>query len=660
MMGEKEIKGIKMQRMNIYILPKPKSIKLKTTYWKPLKDGRIILPDTIPGARKYIAGFIDSIAGQIDIVYHNTASLQGKGIDEYAVNVSENEIIISALNEKGILNAVHTLTQLLKLNNGKIPCCDIHDWADNKMRGYHLDCKSGLPELDKLYMFIDRLIEWKINTLLIEYEDRFPYKFSSSVTLPGSPSLDEWDKVLKHCRSHGIKIIPLVQTHGHLNYVLKYDEFASLREGVNIDEICPSNPEAVKMVKNMLDEVLELHEADEYFHIGADETWNLATCSVCQQRLADGETKLDIFCAHVKTMHEYLIARGKRIMIWCDMYWRSNTPEMVNRLPKDIILCEWIYNLPVAKGSPRMAWDGKLLFTRKYCENNPANDTPAADYIENAEPKAQEFAQKYLKPDPETGIGRHSAHAEYFMEQGFETIGVGAARSGQCDWLFGQSNIIDRLNNIANWSDYCRNSKLSGLIISSWSRGSGARAPYSPWESALDAIAASAQFLWSPDTTLEEFSRIMSENVFGANVKSELLKIYQNMGINRNYTLNELLKMEKKICRGKEHIKMLKLNCEFDIFRMDEAVGTLLGIEKMLSAPNYKRVFLKGRVSLETYLKKLATLDKKCAEWRKRLDKEFIPYFKQEELLEYVDSRLFNVEFRIKNLENEFKGRLKK
>lgn len=648
-----------MQKANIYILPKPKSIKLKTAYWNTLKNGKIIVPDNVSGAEKHIAVFTVNLEKTIDIVHQPNASLQEKGADEYIINISKSEIAISTATEKGVLNAIHTLTQLLKLNAGELPCCKIHDWTDNEMRGYHLDCKSGLPELDKLYVFIDRLIEWKINTLLIEYEDRFPYKFSSSVTLPGSPSLKEWDKLLKHCRSLGMKIIPLVQTHGHLNYVLKYDKFASLREGVNIDEICPSNPEAVNMIKNMLDEVLELHEPDEFFHIGADETWNLATCPVCQKRLANGETKLDIFCKQVKTMHEYLSAHGKRIMIWCDMFWRSNTPEMVNRLPKDIILCEWIYTLPVAKGSPRMAWNNKLLYTQQYCENNPSNDTLASNYIENAEPKAQEFAQKYLKPDLQTGIGKHSAHAEYFMEQGFETIGVGAARSGQRDFLFGQSNILDRLNNIANWSDYYKNSKLSGVIISSWSRGSGARAPYSPWESALDAIAASAQFLWAPDTTLEEFSQIVSGNIFGSDTGKELLNVYQNMGINKNYTHNELLKMEKKICRGKKHINMLKLNCEFDIFRAEEAWGTLLGIEKMLSAPNYKRVFLKGRVSIETYLKKLATLGKECTKWRKRLKKELAPYFKQEELLEYIDCRLCNVEFRIKNLETEFKSRVK-
>jgi hexosaminidase len=523
------------------------------------------------------------------------------------------------------------------------------------MRGYHLDCKSGMPELEGLYKFADRLAEWKINTLLIEYEDRFPYKFAPEITLPGSPTLEEWDNFLKHCRSMGMKIIPLVQTHGHLNYLLKHEKFASFREGENIDEICPTNPEAVSLIKTMLEEVLVLHEEDEFFHIGADETWNLATCSECQKRLENGETKLDVFCKQVGKMHKYLTERGKRVIMWCDMFWRSNTPEMVKRLPEDIILCEWIYTLPVRKGSPRMAWNGKLLYSQKYCENNPSNNTPGEDYIENAESKAQEFALKYLMPDAETGIGKLSAHAEYFMQEGYEVIGVGAARSGQCDWLFGQGSIIDRLNNIANWSDYGKNSNIKGVIISSWSRGSGSRPPYSPWESALDAIAATSQFLWTADTSIKEFAEIASGNFFKTDLGEELDKVYTQMGINRNVARNELLKIENKISHGRNHLTMLKLNCEFDIFRAEYAWSALLGIEKKLHGIRYGRLPLKGRVSIEKHLGQLDSLNKKCQEWRKRLREELGPYFRAEELQEFIDSRIENVEFRIENLNKHLK-----
>ncbi|OGV52420.1 MAG: hypothetical protein A2017_10915 [Lentisphaerae bacterium GWF2_44_16] len=577
-------------------------------------------------------------------------STKGKKEEEYALSISPDTLEIAANSPKGLKMACRTIEQLHMLGNGDIPCIEIFDWPDIAMRGYHLDCKAGLPYLDDLYKFADRLALWKINTLLIEYEDRFPYSFAPEIRIPGSPSLEEWDAFLKHCREKDMTLIPLTQTHGHMNYVLKHEKFAGLRENGNIDEICPSNPAAVEMVRLMLHEVLSLHGPDKYFHIGADETWNLATCPACIKRLDNGESKLDIFCEHVMKMHSLLTEKSKRVMMWCDMFWRSDSPEKVNMLPRDIILCEWIYTLPTAKGSPRMAWNGKLRYTKKFCENNPSLPVTAENYIENAEPKAREFASKYLNPDLQTGTGNLSAHAEYFMEQGFDVIGVGAARSGQSDWLFGQANMIDRFNNIMNWAEYVRSKKLHGMIISSWSRGSGYRVPYSPWESALDAIAATAQYSWSPETAFKEFVRTSSINLFGNEISDKLEKIYLNMGINNEYTHNKISELEEKILRGFKHCAMLKLWNEFDMFR-DEACNVLLGVEKNLSGFRHNRIFDSGRVSRKTYLSNLSSLKNNCDRWRKRFENELKDYFRAEELPEYIDSRLCNIEFRLHNLE---------
>ncbi len=577
--------------------------------------------------------------------------------EAYALRIEPGGLAIAAGAEPGFAHAFRTLAQLAETCGGRLPCADIADYPDIALRGYHLDCKSGLPALEDLYAFADLLGRWKINTLLVEYEDRFPFQFAPEITLPASPSLAEWDAFLRHCRGLGMAIIPLVQTHGHLNYVLKHAKFAALREGAEISEICPSNPDAVSLMKTMVDEVLALHGPDRYFHIGADETWKLATCPRCRNRLQNGETRLDIFCAQALEMHRHLQARGKRVLMWCDMFWRSNTPEMVNRLPKDIILCEWIYTLPTARGSPRMAWNGKLLYTAKYCADHPEMPVLAENYIENAEPRAREFAQQYLQPDPASGIGKISAHAEYFMRQGYQVLGVGAARSGQGDWRFGQPNIIDRLNNIANWADYAVKSDLQGVIISSWSRGSGSRPPYSPWLSALDAMAAAAQYLWTPATGFDDFTMTAAVNFFGlAGQTAELAEIYRHLGIHQEYAYNLLRRLEAGIPRGRRHLAMLKLWCEFDLFRA-EMSDQALGMEKMLSGLKYGRVPLSGeRVSVAAYLTRIAGLLEQCAGWREKLRQELAAYYRPEELVEYIDSRLDNLEFRLKNLRRTLDG----
>ncbi len=572
--------------------------------------------------------------------------------EAYALRIERDGVVIAAAASAGFAHAFRTLLQLAEICGGRLPCAEIADYPDIALRGYHLDCKGGLPSLEGLYDFTNRLIRWKINALLLEYEDRFPFRFAPEITLPGSPKLEEWDAFLRHCRAAGMTVIPLVQTHGHLNYVLKHDRFAALREGEEVSEICPSNPDAVQTVKTMLDEVLALHGPDQYFHIGADETWSLASCPRCRERLQRGETKLDVFCAQVEEMHRHLQARGKQTMMWCDMFWRSDTPEQVARLPKDIILCEWIYTLPTSRGSPRMAWNGRLRYTRKYCADHPEMPVLAEHYLENAGPKAVEFAREYLQPDSATGIGKLSAHAEYFMRQGYRVLGVGAARSGQCDWNFGQPNIIDRINNIANWADYAAGAGLQGVVISSWSRSSGSRPPYSPWLSALDAMAATAQYLWTPATRFEDFAAIAAGRLFGAPAAAaEVAKIYRYMGVHPHYARNCLSVLEPQIRRGREHFAMLQLWCEFDLFRAEMA-DQALGLEKSLSNLHYDRLPRRGeRVSLDACLARIPGLLEQCARWREKLAAALAPYYRPEELPEYIDSRLFNLEFRLHNIQ---------
>ena len=316
------------------------------------------------------------------------AARPADGPEAYSLRIVPGGLSIDASAAPGVLHALRTLRQLAERAAGRIPCCTIADSPGIALRGYHLDCKSGLPDLPGLYAFAERLADWKINALLVEYEDRFPFSFAPEITLPGSPTLAEWDAFLNHCRALGMRIIPLVQTHGHLNYVLRHPRFTPLGEGETITEICPSNPDAVRLVESLLEEVLALHGPDDWFHIGADEAWNLATCPRCRQRLEQGETKLDLFCEQVLRVRRFLEERGKRVLMWCDMFWRSNAPEEVLKLPKDILLCEWIYTLPTAQGSPRMAWNGRLLFTERYRADHPELPVPGEHVIERAEPKA--------------------------------------------------------------------------------------------------------------------------------------------------------------------------------------------------------------------------------------------------------------------------------
>lgn len=65
-----------------------------------------------------------------------------------------------------------------------------------------------------------------------------------------------------------------MQTLGHMEFVLKYPEWSGLREFESFpSSMCPSQPEALPLVRNMLRQVIAFHRPSElqYIHIGADE-----------------------------------------------------------------------------------------------------------------------------------------------------------------------------------------------------------------------------------------------------------------------------------------------------------------------------------------------------------------------------------------------------
>jgi hexosaminidase len=57
---------------------------------------------------------------------------------------------------------------------------------------------------------------------------------------------------------HNLKLIPLVQTFGHLEFALKRERFSHLRENKdNFTSVCPLNPESIELVYSMINQNLD-------------------------------------------------------------------------------------------------------------------------------------------------------------------------------------------------------------------------------------------------------------------------------------------------------------------------------------------------------------------------------------------------------------------
>lgn len=107
----------------------------------------------------------------------------------------------------------------------------------------------------------------------------------------------ELNQLFKLVKDSGLTLIPLVQTFGHLEFVLKLKQFAYLREvKQHFQVISPClNDTYDKLLFKMLDQIIDSHPEElEYIHIGCDEVYFINVNPACKN-LESLKTKQDFF-----------------------------------------------------------------------------------------------------------------------------------------------------------------------------------------------------------------------------------------------------------------------------------------------------------------------------------------------------------------------------
>ena len=70
-------------------------------------------------------------------------------------------------------------------------------------------------------------------------------------------TLQDVKEILRVCDELGLDVIPLVQTFGHLEFVLKHEQFQYLRDVKEMPEsICPCHNDTMVLVRDIIDQVI--------------------------------------------------------------------------------------------------------------------------------------------------------------------------------------------------------------------------------------------------------------------------------------------------------------------------------------------------------------------------------------------------------------------
>mgnify|MGYP001202713801 CR=1 FL=1 len=279
--------------------------------------------------------------------------------------------------------------------------------------GVHLDLKYMTASKAYLTRWIQMLPQMGINTLLIEYEDKFPYQSHPYLKAPGAFTPDELRAFLALARKVGLMPVPLVQTFSHLEFVFGHPQLAHLRELPDVHtQLDSSNPQATQLIKTLIGEVLAYHEVDPLFHLGGDETMYLGSnprTSLEKQKLGT----LGLWTKHISQFVDQVHTAGKRAIVWDDIFWHV-TPEeiLASKLDRRVMLHCWNYAAGIKEQS----------------------------------------------------LANLSSRTQVYHQAGFSTI------AGPClNWGVGTPQHQHCLNNTLAWAITAKKHQMKGMINTAWS-----------------------------------------------------------------------------------------------------------------------------------------------------------------------------------------------
>jgi hypothetical protein len=323
---------------------------------------------------------------------------------------------------------------------------------------------AGIAGLERL---IDEgLKPLGVNALVLEINGRFQFQSHPEMNDRSGFSRDQARALASFCRDRGIRLIPQFNCLGHQSwgktpgFLLKaHPEFEETPTPETLADKefycrswCPNHPDVNALVFDLIDELADAFEADA-FHVGMDEVFVIGSdaCPRCR-----GKATADLFAKAVNDLHAHIAGtRGMTMMMWADRLldakamgygpWEAasnGTAAAVDRVPKDIIMCDWHYEpLSAYRGRPT-SYGSVAFLTGKGFRVWPAGwrDAEAvrafmADALA-AEPKERvlgylattwmspdAFARALLEPDSKEKIDPKARGAVEAMRAGFDAAG---------------------------------------------------------------------------------------------------------------------------------------------------------------------------------------------------------------------------------------------
>lgn len=440
--------------MELYLIPQPQRCARLTGTAQIDREAPVILSQPAGDARllraaQTIFANVQCVQGPYALYSAGSfaAACPVRQPEGYLLTLRGAVVQLAANDAAGLFYGIQTLRQYLAMPAH--PAVEITDWPELALRSDYLDMRGIYPKFENLLRYIEEMAAYKLNTLVIEYEDKLPRARKDLCHPTDALTPEQHRRLLEVARENFIDIIPLQQSFGHLEYVLKLPEYQHLREIPEAPgEMCPLREGAYELAASLLEETACLHPDSRYLHLGCDEVWSLGQSDECK---ASGKSRGRIAIEYINRLAEKVVSLGKIPIVWHDMMadvWRggemgeAGNYDDLALLNKNLVVAIWLY-------SP--------------------------DRVNLVAPKLME-----------------ALHAH-----GIRTIPCSAVRASDRCGMQNYPCIEQRLRNIDTWCELIANSRCDGMINTNWWSTFSFGNPYGLFETSRYTAFYAADRCWN-------------------------------------------------------------------------------------------------------------------------------------------------------------------
>ncbi|MBA3687157.1 MAG: family 20 glycosylhydrolase [Planctomycetes bacterium] len=462
-------------RLPPLLLPTPRRLRVSA--------GRLSVPATVAVAGDAVEAVIAAIPQAHAATSAADAWLtcrlgevEEPGVEAYQLTIGAVRCQLVARTIAGLRCGAATLAQLLRQYGDAVPELTIDDAPAFTVRGVMLDVsRCRVPTMAELGRVVATLAGWKINHLQLYTEHTFAYRGHQAVWAESSPMTgDEIRELDALCAGHGIALVANQNCFGHLERWFKHPAYAPLAE-IPPDgkwtfnglvwrdggfSLCPSDPGALPLVDNLLDQLLPCFST-RLVNIGCDETFDLGQGRSREDVVRRG--RAEVYLDFVARICASARMRGFRPMFWADIALEH--PEALARLPDDLICLAWGYegSAPFARWCEQLRSIGREVWvcpgTSSWCSITGRTEERRQNLLAAARDGLAGGALGYLITD----WGDHGHRQQWPIALNGLAEGAHRAWSGTADFDVRATSLhafSDRSLTVASWLDALGNVDL--------------------------------------------------------------------------------------------------------------------------------------------------------------------------------------------------------